>query len=330
MPLNFDISTDGLERVDPPAPRIGPPLDLQPAKSPFYQGPFPTTGTVNPDAVRNFTTPGIPSYRITPAQPLNIAGASVNTTAAATTSIAPRQPVPAPTIAQQLVTIPTGYQFSFYQVRLPLSETNAISTYKVYRSPGTVNSATVIQSIPHHPANVGVPVVVQDAQPNVVFFSYWVSAVSVQGVESTLVPASNTFIQCNAGFNNHSQLASSFHNNPVNVSCFPTSATTLSNNGGTTNISLAASTIQFGGGPVAYNSATIAPGTFGTNYIYAFDPQMNGGAVFYLQASVPVFQADDQVVAFGKIVTASGSSTTGGGNTGGTTPDGGAVRGIII
>jgi hypothetical protein len=192
----------------------------------------------------------------------------------------------------------------------------------------------VIRTISHDPANAGVPITVQDSVPNNIQQAYWVSAVSVNGAESSLTPAQGqgvTVFNTMSGFNSNSQVASSFHEIPVNVSNFPTSSTTLSNNGGTPNISLASSSVQFGAGLVAYNSGSLAPVGFGTTYAYAFDPTFAGGAAVYLQASTPVFQANDPVVAFGKIITASGSSTTGGGFSGGSTgPDGGAARGIVI
>jgi hypothetical protein len=273
---------------------------------------------VSADAIRNFTVPNIPSFRISPPVPLSLAGATSNATPTVATSTFNILQPPAPTISQSLISIPVGYQFSFLQVRLPLSATNAISTYKVYRSASNLASATVIQSIPHHAANVGVPVVVQDAQPNGVFLSYWVSAVSIQGMESTLVPASSTLVQSKAGFNSNSQLASSFNSNPLNTSFSSNSATVLSNNGISPNITVNASTATFGAGNVAYNSGTLAPGTFGTWFATALDPFFQGGAVTYLVAPTNIFQtSSDGSLSWGKIVTASASSTTGGGSTGG-------------
>ena len=126
---------------------------------------------------------------------------------------------PAPTISQTLTTIPVGYTFSFYQVRLPLGSRTAISTYKIYRATTSSNTAAqVVQTISHNPANNGIPIVVQDAQPNGVNMFYWVSAVSTAGLESSMTAAQTGTVTSNAGFNSNSQLASTFHNNPVNSS----------------------------------------------------------------------------------------------------------------
>lgn len=81
-----NIDTSDLVRVERPVFRFAPPLDLQPTKSPFYRGQFPITTIVNPDTVRNFNTPGIPSYRIVPPQPLNLAGSGINSTPAVSTT----------------------------------------------------------------------------------------------------------------------------------------------------------------------------------------------------------------------------------------------------
>jgi hypothetical protein len=333
MPLNTHVDTSDLEQVERPAPRVGPPLDLQPAKSPFFQGALPTTAVVNPDAVRNFTTPGIPSYRIVPAQPLNIAGATTNTTAAATTSIAPRQPTPAPTISQNLTSIPTGYQFAFLQVRLPMGSTTTISSYKVYRSTtNDTTTATVIQSIPHHPANVGVPVVVQDAQPNGATKFYFVSAINISGIESTLTPAQSGTVINNAALNSNSQLANSFHGLPLNTSWSPGSSTTLSSNGVTSIIVVAADTPQFGPSTLSYNSGTVAPGVFGPGVIFVDDRTFSGGAAIYVYSSNVQSQAQsDGRLLWGKITTSNTSSSSGGGVSGGSGgPTSAGGRGLIL
>jgi len=228
---------------------------------------------------------------------------------------------PSPTISQSLTAIPVGYQFSFNQVRLPLGSNASISTYKIYRATTPANTnAQVIQTISHNPSNNGVPIVVQDAQPNDVFvLFYWVSAVSTAGLESSMTPAQSGNVPIKAGFNKNSQLASSFNSNPLNTSFSSNSATTLSNNGSSPNITVNASTVQFGAGPVSYNSATLAPGTFGTWFVTAFDFSFQGGAVVYLIANTNIFQtASDACLSWGKIVTASASTTSGGGSTGGT------------
>jgi hypothetical protein len=319
MAFQTDIDTRGLKPVSPSTPKLTPPIELQPLKSPFLVASLPPTSSANPDSIRNFNTPGIANYRITPPVPLAAAGSITNTIATIKKLPVLLQPTPAPTIASPLITVPTGFQFSFNQVRLPLSSTLAISSYKVYR--GSANnsaSAAVIQAIPHHPSGVGVPVVVQDNQVNGVVAFYWVSAVATSGQESTLTAAQTGFVRSAAGFNSNSQLASSFNNNPLNVSFVNTSASVLSNDGSSPHIAVAASTLQFGAGLVSYNSATISSGGFDTFFTYNFDPFFAGGATVYLAANQPLFQAGgDGILPFGKITTVSGSSSTGGGSSAG-------------
>jgi hypothetical protein len=333
MTWNTDINTDGLERVERPMPRPLPPIDLQPSRSPFYISQVPTTAFVNPDAIRNFHAPQLPSYRITPPQPLAIAGSSTNATPTVSTVAFNILQPPAPTIAQALSSNHVGYQFSFFQVRLPLGSTMAISTYKVYRNTTSANTtAKVIDTITHNPANVGTPIVIQDAQPNGVTQFYWVSAVSTAGVESTLTPAQSGTVSNTSALNSNSQLASSFHNNPADVTFSPTSTSVLSNDGLTFVTVVAASSNVFSAGLVSYNSGTVAISSFGTWFVYADDPLFQGGAVIYQSTSNAPFQQAGAPgrLPFGKITTVSGSTKTGGGYTGGTTGSGaGGGRGYV-
>src|SRR5579871_1921118 len=321
MGFQTNINTDGLEPLPAPSPRYNPPLELQPAKSPFLVAALPTTAVVNPDSIRNFNTPGIPSYRINPPAPLNAAGSVTNTIATVKTVPSFLTPTPAPTIASPLVTIPTGFQFSFNQVRLPLSSTLAISSYKVYRnSANNSASAKVIQAIPHHPAGVGVPVVVQDNQVNGVVAFYWVSAVSTSGQESTLTPAQTSGVTSNAIANANSQIASSAHMNTLNVNFVPLAGAVLTNDGTNSFLTVVANQVQFAFGQVSYNSGTIAPSGFGNWFVFADDPQFQGGAVVYQASNSPALQvADDGRMNFGSMKTALGSTATGGGFSGGTT-----------
>jgi hypothetical protein len=306
---------------------------MQPLKSPFYISQLPTTAIINPDAIVNFRLPGVPQRRIVPAQPINMAGAGLNATPTALTAPVLIQTTPAPTIASPLATIPTGYTFSFNQVRLPLSSTATISSYKVYRSTAN-NSATgvVTQTIVHNASNTGQPIVVLDNQPNGVVLFYWVSAVNVQGVESNLTPAQSGPVTSNAIANSNSQLASSFHNNPLNTNFASASTTTLSNNGLLTPITIAANTNQFAPGNVSYNSGSVDPTLFGNTIILAADPQFQGGAVVYSIAFVLGGQVNsDANLIVGKIHTAGGTTATGGGTSGGSTgPSGIGGRGLVI
>jgi hypothetical protein len=333
MTWNTEVNTDGLERVERPLPRVMPPIDLAPARSPFYVSSIPSTAIVNPDAVRNFQAPQLPSYRITPPQPLTIAGSSTNATPTVAQSTFNILQPPAPTIAQALSSNHTGYQFGFFQVRLPLGSTMAISTYKVYRNTSSANTtAKVIDTITHNPANVGTPIVIQDAQPNGVTQFYWVSAVSTAGVESNLTPAQSGTVSNTSALNSNSQLASSFHNNPADVTFAPTSTTVLSNDGLSFVIVVAASSNLFSAGSISYNSGTVAAGSFGTWFMYADDPLFQGGAVTYQTTVSGSFQQAGAPgrLPFGKITTASGSTKTGGGFSGGSTGVGsGGGRGYI-
>src|SRR5262245_22701941 len=54
----------------------------------------------------------------------------------------------------------------------------------------------------------------------------------------------------------NNRLAGTFRSNPVNVAAVPTSSTTLSNDGISTSITIAASTDQYGDGSVSYNSGS--------------------------------------------------------------------------
>ena len=184
MPLNTNVSTEGMEAVARPVPVVAPPLELQPAKSPFFISGMPNVGApVNPDSIRNFSTPGIPNYRITPAIPLNLA--ATNTIPVTTQSVL-LPPVPAPTIASPLVNTPTGYAFSFNEVRSKLPSGFEISSYRVYRGPtNNIVLASVIRTFPHSVNGLSTPVQVTDPQPNNVNQCYFVSAVATNGREST-------------------------------------------------------------------------------------------------------------------------------------------------
>lgn len=129
----------------------------------------------------------------------------------------------------------------------------------------------------------------------------------------------------------NNRLASSFRNNALNASAASTSSTTLSNDGISTAITIAASSQQFGPGTVAYNSGSIDPGGFGvSSYIFADDPTFAGGAVAYSFSATPPNQAaSDSRVIFGKINTTGGVAKTGGGYSGGTTSGGSNVKGIV-
>lgn len=129
--------------------------------------------------------------------------------------------------------------------------------------------------------------------------------------------------------NSDNRLANSFRVNPVNVSNVPTSAATLSNDGVSTSITIAASSNQFAAGLLSYNSGTVDPGSFQKSYITVSDPTFSGGAQPYNVGSTPQSQTDTEgEIPWGTITTALGVAGTGGGNTGGTKGSAGG-RGFI-
>lgn len=124
------------------------------------------------------------------------------------------------------------------------------------------------------------------------------------------------------------RLADTFRNTAVNTSLTPTGATSLSNDGVSTAIHIAAGQNRFAPSAVSYGSGTVDPGVFGTFFVYADDPTFAGGAVTYQFTTVSADQtANEGRVPFGLITTTLATPQTGGGNTGGSTPGGGGGRG---
>lgn len=127
----------------------------------------------------------------------------------------------------------------------------------------------------------------------------------------------------------NNRLANSFRATAVNVSNTPTSATTLSNDGVSTSITVTAYTSQFPPGTVSYNSGSVDPGLFEKVYIYFDDPTFAGGAVTYaFTTSAQTQTAAEGRTPVGAITTVGGSAKTGGGSTGGTGGSAGG-RGFI-
>ena len=99
-------------------------------------------------------------------------------------------------------------------------------------------------------------------------------------------------------------------------------STALSSTAGasTATVDIAAHNVQMDFGPVAYNSGSIAGLDLSTTYwIYASDPNSDGGAVTYLATTNPNNVISKNNYFVGKITTpaALGSSSGGGGGTGG-------------
>jgi hypothetical protein len=128
----------------------------------------------------------------------------------------------------------------------------------------------------------------------------------------------------------NARLANSFRVTPVNATNVPVDSTTLSNDGVSHIIQIAAATQQFAPSTVAYNSASFDPGTFGTFIFGYLDPTFSGGALTPVFGVTPTFQASfEGFVTMGKITSVLGTAKTGGGNTGGTTTGGAGGRGIV-
>lgn len=194
-------------------PIQGPQIPINPVipRSPWYLTSIPNTAIVNPDTIANFSRPGLPIYRVTPPQPLTAVSGGSNSSVPTPTTVATLPQPPAPAISVPLTTTNVGYQFTFLQVNIPTSlpPSATISSYKVYRSSSnTFNTATVVQTIPHNPANGGGPVVVQDVQPVGAVEYYWVSCVNVSGVESTPTPAQTGSVTSGSQLNSSGQLSS--------------------------------------------------------------------------------------------------------------------------
>lgn len=99
---------------------------------------------------------------------------------------------PGPTIVQQLIPTPSGYQFAFSQ--LSGLTADVIDSYRVYRNT-TNNSATatLLSTYKNDPTNTGA-IVVSDAAQFGETFWYWVTAVNTAGLESAKVAAQASLV----------------------------------------------------------------------------------------------------------------------------------------
>ena len=94
---------------------------------------------------------------------------------------------PNPTITQNLTGLPLGFQFQFSQ--LSGLSTDVVDSYRIYRHTADVSgSSSLIQTINHNSLNSG-SVTVQDFPGANLTRYYWVSAVNLAGLESSLVAA---------------------------------------------------------------------------------------------------------------------------------------------
>lgn len=87
----------------------------------------------------------------------------------------------------------------------------------------------------------------------------------------------------------------------------------VSQDGTSTAILIAAKTWNVGAEQIAYGAGSVDPGAYGAYYIYAIDPQKNGGTVTYMATANPgELTAQDGTIQFGTITTQSGGGGTGG------------------
>lgn len=99
---------------------------------------------------------------------------------------------PAPTISQTLVGTPTGFQFAFIQVALPVGTQDVVQSYRIYRN--TVNNSatkTYLTTVPHDATATGA-IVFFDPAPNGQVYYYWITAVNTSGLESALTAAQSS------------------------------------------------------------------------------------------------------------------------------------------
>lgn len=95
---------------------------------------------------------------------------------------------PAPTIVQNLIGTPTGFQFSFDQVVLPGGSVDVIDSYKIYRNTAnTFGTAALVFTFRHDPTNSGSPIVFTDhiTVATGANYWYWVTSVNTAGLESS-------------------------------------------------------------------------------------------------------------------------------------------------
>jgi hypothetical protein len=223
----------------------------------------------------------------------------------------------APSIAQTLTGVALGYQFAFNQ--LASLSADLVDAYRVYRnSTNSFGSATLLRTFKHDATNSGA-IVVQDNVGGGQTYYYWVTAVNTSGLES-----SSTAAQSGAVLSGVAGSRSVVANNTASTF---SGANPCSQSGTSTTINIAAASIKYGFGTVSYSSGSTNPGSYGTFYVYADDPDYQGGAVTYLtttDATVP-FAADNRIY-FGKIITVAGGGGTGVGGGGGCPLSGAPVK----
>ena len=272
---------------------------------------------------------------------------AVGTTAAADLDAAPTATVlldgvtsapPAPTVTQNLVAIPNGYQFTFQMEGALLAD--VIDGYWIYRSsssstptPPTSRFQYVLQSTG---ASGSDNFVFQDGTiPAGSTYYYWVSAVNKSGLESSLTAAQSSATAAGGA----NPVEGSYSIKPASGSSCLSSADL---GGGAANISIAAFTLycaQFPSG-VSYNAGASALTlddlgntiTNNTKYgVYFDDLMLAGGTPTYkatLSRSTLVQVAGRVFVDIITTATGGGGPSSGGG-TGGGGAGGGAGQGNL-
>jgi hypothetical protein len=129
------------------------------------------------------------------AQTVSPSGVSADLSFAATTTVALDGVVsapPSPTVTQNLLATPTGYQFAFaYEAGLLA---DVISGYNIYRnSSNTTSGATVVKNVLQAATDSG-SYVYQETVPAGTNYYYWVSVVNTSGLESGLTNAQSGLV----------------------------------------------------------------------------------------------------------------------------------------
>lgn len=210
---------------------------------------------------------------------------------------------PAPTIASTLTSVPLGLQFAFNQLAGQAGD--VIDSYTIYRHTADVSgSAVPIDTIKHNPLHSSV-VVYTDQLIGLLTRYYWVSAVNVAGLESTLTAA-------------HSGATSSggVGSQPASGNAAPTTDPLTSTDAGSdVTITIAAFVMRDSGTDISITGDTITGESYNVvRYIYYDDPNKVGGAVTFIATATKLDLLDDSGRYFvGSIITAlaGGSDTNG-------------------
>lgn len=127
--------------------------------------------------------------------------------------------------------------------------------------------------------------------------------------------APNTTLALTAGIGSIVSTLPTNSNSPVNINATLTGGSPLTQSGTSTQINVAAFTLQFGFGTLSYNSGSVDPGVYGSFYVYFDDGTYAGGAVTYHTSTTgPTLTGAESRFFLGSIKTTAGG---GGGGSGG-------------